>query len=159
MHSRERDKENIVFPIVGEDPWTKNWPCIILFIMLFIRWGLEEIYFGGKKIYPAIRCIFISSNGLLSIFNMFVMLFIRGAEGEEISKSWQIISSHKYDKVYFTCRFLAAIFSSYIWMSLRAAARSEAEQETSAHTQQHWTSVSWNLRLLVLTHTHRGHGK
>lgn len=47
----------------------------------------RNIFWGEKNIYPAIRCIFISSNGLLSIFNMFVMLFIRGAEGEEISKS------------------------------------------------------------------------
>lgn len=54
---------------------------MILFIMLFIRCGLEEAFFLGEKIYPNSLCIFISSNGILSIFNMFVMVFIRGAEG------------------------------------------------------------------------------
>lgn len=59
--------------------------------MLFITSGLEEALIlekkKKKKVYPTIPCIFISSDGLVSIFNMFVMGFIRGAEREEISKS------------------------------------------------------------------------
>lgn len=63
-------------------------------------WIGRSIFLGGKKIYPTSLCIFISSNGVLSIFNMFVMVFIRGAEGGRdqqeltdnfISQTWQSI--------------------------------------------------------------------
>lgn len=56
--------------------------------MLFITCGLEEAFILKKnRIYPTTVRIFISSDGLLSIFNMFVTGFIRGVEGEEISES------------------------------------------------------------------------
>jgi len=51
--------------------------------MLFTTCGCEEAFIWC----PAILCVFISGDGLVSIFNMFVMGFIRGAEGEEISES------------------------------------------------------------------------
>lgn len=53
---------------------------------IYKMWIGRSIFYG-ENIYPTILHIFISSNGLLGIFNMFVMVFIRGAEGEEISKS------------------------------------------------------------------------
>lgn len=47
---------------------------------IYKMWIARSIFLG-EKIYPNSLCIFISSNGILSIFNMFVMVFIRGAEG------------------------------------------------------------------------------
>lgn len=62
-------------------------PSIIL-NAIYNMWIGRSIYFVKKKrIYPTILCIFIYSDRLLSIFNMFVMDFIRGAEREEISES------------------------------------------------------------------------
>jgi len=49
--------------------------------------GWKEHVFCQKIIYPAVLCIFISSDGLVSICNVFVMGFIQWEGREQISQS------------------------------------------------------------------------